>query len=684
MLRNRFELGSTVHFYKNEDIRLRVAASVEASYPDSIIANLDRSTLLGAIKSGDAWMFPNGRLELKIYIMIESPLHKLKVSIDGILKKLKTTIIESQLWHDLQISKIFDNDEILTTQEGVHSLNVVFEFQQKSEPFPQSKPPRMPYVLINTGSSTVDPPPTVLRIFLHNISIFFSFSSTSSNNIPEGNFGDIPSSNSSEDLSSMLQPQGDPQDEMGCGRDDISIGGSQMTACSDDDWMSLDYVSPFCSQQTSNHCRCGAISSLQTEPLEVPEATYQPLMKLLNSGFRTLLCRTNRRSTSNITTIIEIPGPSLQEFAPSLFVPGYDDNVLQRVRFIPMISKGIAAMLDNVPFPNAGTQLERAAIGSICSEQNSEPYGTSNDFTHTKNTKSALKTLLWKSMQRRLYTPEAARQLPSVITPLKLKNNGPSQDTISAISLAHTTTVITGLINDHLINDQSPHADRISDTEWCFAEDSDFLLADELDSENGDRNTYFTNLFQIQHPYCMGVTNPNYDGERDLPDNCPNTTGKPSPSPPPIAASIHDDLDMLDDREQEATLITDIHDFPLLQITKSQPSSMSLPPVIRNTTTTTATATSKALISIPPSPPSSEMEILDPSSPVTMPEEFLLSLSSTHHGPHDTIATAQTSNFVDEILPKYSSPNENYGRSLGGGGGNGDGCGTGDSEMLFL
>ncbi|EER43567.1 conserved hypothetical protein [Histoplasma capsulatum H143] len=609
--------------------------------------------------------------------MIESPLHKLKVSIDGILKKLKTTIIESQLWHDLQISKVFDNDEILTSQEGVHSLNVVFEFQQKSEQSSQCKPPRMPYVLINTGSSIVDPPPTVLRIFLHNISIFFSFSSTSSNNIPEGSFGDIPSSNSSEDLSSMLQPQGGSQDEMGCGRDDISIGGSQMTAWSDDDWMSLDYVSPSCSQQTSYHCRCGAISSLQTEPLEVPEATYQPFMKLLNSGFHTSLCRTNRRSTSDITTIIEIPGPSLQEFAPSLFVPGYDDNVLQRARFIPMISKGIAAMLDNVPRPNAGAQLERAVIGSICSERKFESSGTSNDFTHTKNTKSALKTLLWKSMQRRLFTPEAARQLPSVITPLKLKNNGPSQNTIPAISLAHTTTIITGLIND-----QSPHADRISDTEWCFAEDSDILLTDELDSENGDRNTYFTNLFQIQHPYCMGVTNPNYDGERDLPDN-PNTTGKPSPSPPPITSSIHDDLDMLDDREQETTLITDIPDFPLLQITKSRPSSMSLTPVIRNTTTTTATATSKALISIPPSPPSSEMEILDPSSPVTIPEEFLLSLSSTHHGPHATIATAQASNFVDEILPKYFSPNESYGRSLGGGGG-GDGCGTGDSEMLLL
>ncbi|EDN09111.1 predicted protein [Histoplasma mississippiense (nom. inval.)] len=67
-----------------------------------------------------------------------------------------------------------------------------------------------------------------------------------------------------------------------------------------------------------------------------------------------------------------------------------------------------------------------------------------------------------------------------------------------------------------------------------------------------------------------------------------------------------------------------------------------------------------------------------------MPEEFLLSLSSTHHGPHATIATVQTSNFVDELLPKYSSPNESYGRSLGGGGGGGGGdeCGTGDSEIF--
>lgn len=96
MLRSRLELGSTVHIHKNEKIQLRAAASAEASYPDSA-AYLDHSNLLEAIKSRDVWVFSKPHLELKISIRIESSLHDLKGSLDGILKEMKSTLIKSQV-----------------------------------------------------------------------------------------------------------------------------------------------------------------------------------------------------------------------------------------------------------------------------------------------------------------------------------------------------------------------------------------------------------------------------------------------------------------------------------------------------------------------------------------------------------------------------------------------------------
>ncbi|KLJ06016.1 hypothetical protein EMPG_10541 [Blastomyces silverae] len=681
MLRNRFELGSTIHIYKNEGIRLRAATTVEVSCPDST-ADLDRSTLLESMKSRDVWVFSKPHLELKISIGIESSLHEHSRSFDGILKEMRTTLIKSQLWRDLQISMVSANDEILTTEEGIDSLNCVFEFQQKSGQFPLHKPLRMPYTL-NTGSSAIDPPPGVFRICLCDISIHFSFLSRSSNDNSKASFGSMPRCTSFEDLSSMLSPPGGCLAEVmspALELDDTchsSLGGSQTTVQSDDDWMSLDYDSPFCSQQTSSAYHYRVMSPLHTEPPRVPpKATYQPFMALLNSGFCALLCQTTRRTTSSITTIIETPGPSLQEFAPSLFIPGYDTNIRQRARFIPMVSKGIAAMLDNLPLPDASFQLECAASGSVCSEANYERDVTSNDFTNTTNTKSGLKTLLWRSMHRHLFTL-VARQLPSLTTPLKPKKNGTSQTTASSKSPHHSSTVISDPING-----QSFHSASLSDTEWCFSEESDgddALLTDELDSEPGDRDTCLTNSFRIQRSDPIRITSPNHDDEHDLLDNIPNTTEKPTPFPSPTITILDDDLDMLEDTEQEEILIIDapyLHLPPLQTETAGQSSTSLITSTTRSTCTiaATATATVKGPIQTPASPSGSEMEILDPSSPAMIPEELLL--SPTLHAFNATITDPNNAtNPFDTKSPRSLRSN---GSSSGFGGE------IGDAEMLLL
>ncbi|OJD21886.1 hypothetical protein ACJ73_06773 [Blastomyces percursus] len=671
MLRSRFELGSTIHIYKNEEIRLRAATSAEVSCLDST-TDLDRSTLLKAMKSRDIWVFSKPHLKLKISIEIESSLHEHNRHVDGVLKEMRTTLIKSQLWHDLQCSMVSANDEILTTEEGINSLNCVFEFQQKARQFPLHRPPRMPHTL-NTGSSAIDPPPGVLRIYLCDISIQFRFFSKSSNNT-KASFRGMPRCTSFEDLSSMLSPPGGclaeiigPTLELGdtCYS---SLGGSQTTVQSDDDWMSLDYDFPFCSQQTSSIYSYRAMSPLQTEPPRVPpKAGYQPFVALLNSGFCALLCQTTPRTTPSITSIIETPGPSLQEFAPSLFIPGYDTNIRQRARFIPMLSKGIAAMLDNIPHPDASFQLERAASGSVCSEANCERDGIAKDLANTENTKSGLKTLLWRSMHRHLFTL-VARQSPSLTTSLKLKKNGTLHTTTPSKSPSDSSTVISDPIND-----QNLHSASILDTEWCLSEESDdddALLAVELNSEPGDRNTSITDYFRIQSSDPIRIISHSHDDEHDLLDNIPIATDKPTPFPFPTIPILDDDLDMLEDTEQEDILIVDAPYLLPLQTETSGQSSMTF----TRTTKAPIAATVTRHILPAASPPSSEMDILDPSSPTIAPEGLLL--SPTFHALDATITDSNyaTNPFSTKVL---SSPNSNdNGSGLGGE--------TADAEMLLL
>ncbi|OAT11299.1 hypothetical protein BDBG_06819 [Blastomyces gilchristii SLH14081] len=673
MLRSRFELGSTIHIYKNEEIRLRTATSVEVSCPDSM-ADLDRSTLLEALQSRDVWVFSKPHLELKISIGMESSLHRYDRSVDGILKEMRSTLIKSQLWHNLQASMVSANDEILTSEEGIDSLNCVFEFQQKSGQFPLHKPPRMPHTL-RTRSSAIDPPPSVLRIHLCDICIHFSFLSKSSNTTSKASFDSMPRCTSFEDLSSILSPPGgclaemDPTLELGdtC---HSSLGGSQTRVQSDDDWMSLDYDSPFCSQQTSSIYSYRTMSPLQTElPRVPPKATYQPFMTLLNSGFCALLGQTTPQTTSSITTIIETPGPSLQEFAPSLFIPGYDTNIRQRAHFIPMLSKGIAAMLDNVPQPDASIQLESAASVSVFPEANYERDGRTSDFTNTTNTKSGLKSLLWRSMHRRLFTL-VARQLPSLTTPLKPTKNGTSQTTIPSKSPPDSSIVISDPVND-----QSLHPASISDTEWCFSEESDdddTLPTLKLNSEPSDRDTYLTNSFQIQHSDPVRIISPNHDDEHDLLDNIPNTIEKPTPFSSPTIAILDDDLDILEHTEHEEILILDTPYLHPLQTESPGQSSTSLTSTTRSTIT--ATATVKGHIPPSASPPSSEMENLDPSSPAMIPEELLL--SPTLHPFNATITDPHNAtDLFDAKLPR--SPHSD-------GSGSGFGGEIWDAEMLLL
>ncbi|ODH47497.1 hypothetical protein GX48_06411 [Paracoccidioides brasiliensis] len=612
-----------MHIYKDKKLQLRVVTSAEVSLAESAEL-LEHSNLLESIKSGDVWTSSKSNLELKISVRIENSLHGIRSSPDWILEEIKISLIKSQLWHTLQFSRLSQEGETLTSQDGFCQLNLVFEFQKKMVHIPSPKPPRMPYSL-EIHSAAIEPPPGVTRLCLQEIAIAFNFSSISMSNGHDDGLGNVSRSSSFEDLTFISPPpcgflvdtvRADPT------VDDIysSIDGSQTTARTDEDWMSLDYDSPFSSQQTSSSIHCTVVTHQHTKPHHTCKSTSQLFMTLLDTGFRTLLCQTPPRIPSNITTVVEKIGPSLADFAPTIFNPGYDASVFQRARFIPMISKGIAAMLDHAS-PAGGIQLKHPILNPVDIGKACDPESKGKGAPNPTSNRPILKSLLWKSMQRRLLNPEAVRKLPSITATDDVISHPQSYgDEFSSLpptpvcgnvsefafqsslrETAKSTIPAMTSVSTNLDLTNPSNAAHISDTEWCFSENSDggdvTLLTDQGNDDHIDSDDYFTDPFQI---HAMHITIPDTsltsdDRHHDLLDNNANTRNY---EPQSYHHSVlEDDLIM-----QEVPNTTSCQ-HPL-----SNPHTASL----KNSDPT------------PPSPSNSGMEILDPSSQILISGEFML------------------------------------------------------------
>ncbi|PGH16450.1 hypothetical protein AJ79_01781 [Helicocarpus griseus UAMH5409] len=650
---SHLDLGSSIQIFGDRHIKARAAASAEVLFPEST-AYLDPRSLFEAIKTRDSWVSSTPHLQFIVSVLIEGSLYKTLGARNDIFSEIKDALIDSKLWHALQLSRISNNEGFMTVQEGLHHLKITFEFQRNSAQLPL-KPPRMPYTL-EPGPLVTEPPPDVLRIRVQEINITVNFSPYLSGKDSKGTVCKNTRNGSLEDATTRLPPELLPWPDDACYS---SISGSQTTTRSDDSWMSLDDDSPFSSQQTFSELQSSVVVSHKTELQHISKPTCHPFLALLDSGIRTLICQVPPRISPNITTIAENPGLSLSEFAPDLFNPGYDTHISQRARFIPMISKGIAAILDNVPC-SVESQLKRTLLNKTHARKACDPC-RKGPLDQIK-TRQSIKALLWKSMQRGLVTSDATRKLPSLAMserpPLRPENDDGILDNATNPILLSSRAMATA--RTHSNNSQSLHTVNFSDTDWCFAEDSDdddVLLVNDAkhDDEAGD---FFADPFQIETQYVASIISNGHDN--NLLDDFPNPPCPLHASPP---NSILDDY--LDMPEEEPSLCIS---SPHISFLPNQPKS--------TTRTATARMTSAPPI-IAPSSPTSGMEILDPSSPLTIPlsdEEVMLSpafpATNTIHVDVDP-ANAFTASLPQRL------PNHDVGE-------NGDQDANADEEMLLL
>ncbi|KAK2805386.1 hypothetical protein FQN51_000212 [Onygenales sp. PD_10] len=504
-----------------------------------------------------------------------------------------------EIWPNLQFAVSPNDDQARAARGEPHQFSIALELQEKSLLIPPSKTLRLPHS-IAVSSSTIQPPTGIPYVFLQEIEISFNFSPRYPDHDLNGRPDKIPRSTSFEDLSALINPRDDffdciPKSSSG---DGIYYSSQSTIQSHDNDWMSLDADSPFSSQQTSSSSHSDIPNNQGSEQQNTSSKPPSgPFLILLNVGFRNLLCEDPSRTASIITTTIEKPGPTLSNFAPSIFCPRYETEIAQRARFIPMISKGLAAMLDMSPSSDLRSKLAR--INTTPAGQNYSEATTTSE--QPADGKSLLKTLLWKSMHRGLYSPETARKLPCLATAPTYKGNRGSSNNI-AMQLGalltgepNMTTPLHTAISDTECLFQSSTSPPSPSPSFTFTFSDDDLLTDTTNKEEDFIDPFDTPIYPNLNPLSTHQI-----------ATATSTVAEPYS---PISSLLDDYTDLPLPTSSHTTSFSQNPNFHHHQHQQQQ-----LP---------TPTAIKANSPTLPSSPliisSSSDIELLDPSSPVPVP-----------------------------------------------------------------
>ncbi|KAK2813130.1 hypothetical protein FQN50_000807 [Emmonsiellopsis sp. PD_5] len=589
---------------------------------------------------------------------------------------MSVTVEDPTIWPSLQFAVSPNEDQATAAREEPHQFNITLELQDKSMLIPPSKTLRLPHS-IAISSSAIQPPPGIPYVYLQEIEISFSFSPTYPGH--DDRPDKIPRSTSFEDLSALTNPRNDFLDYIpkpSSGGDEIYYSSQSTIQSHDNDWMSLDDDSPFSSQQTSSSSYSSIPNNQGPEQQNTSsKPSYRPFLTLLNVGFRNLLRGDPSRTASIITTTIEKPGPTLSNFAPSIFCPRYETEITQRARFIPMISKGLAAMFDMSPSSELRSKLARI---------NTSPTGCNYPEASTNEQsadgKSLLKMLLWKSMQRGLFSPETTRKLPCLATAPTYKGNRESSNNITTQPAAlptgkPNTTPLHTAISDTECLFRSTTSPPPPSPSFSFSFSDDDLLTDTTNTHKEEDfiDPFDTPIYPTHTPLST----------HQIPPATTITTTSTVPEPhSPISSLLDDYIDEPYHNLPTPNPTTSFSQNPNFHHQRHQHHHQSIPTAIKTTPTT-----------LPSSPliitSSSDIELLDPSSPAVSTSN---ETTTTRPGAARDIIMAGD----DDIL--FNAPVV-AGGVVGFGGGDGDddddGCGEDanvagdvdvdvDVEMLLL
>ncbi|KAL2002376.1 hypothetical protein VTN02DRAFT_83 [Thermoascus thermophilus] len=307
---------------------------------------------------------------------------------------------------------------------------------------------------------------------------------------------------------------------------------------------------------------------------------------------------------------------NLSDIAPAVFSPGYRDAVSQRACFVPVIAKTLTSMLNKTSSQSLQRRLSALQGLAISQYGDNLTCGASN----TPDTRSMIKCLLWRILQKGVYRPQAARKLSPLDFTLGT-TEGDSPMLNEDPSIAHSW----GSIDVPDLEEGDYNDDDDDDSALTFPED-EYCAHDPGNDMDMDDTDNFSDMLENSN------SNDNNDYSTESLD----------------AAGIHSlpDSSLLDEHEQSENLMTDI--------------PRSSPPLL-------STAAATAAFS---------------SSPLTLNDDDLILCPSAEEPDigllFSDLPELETSSARPVVAPLHDVYMGNTTES-----GDGDGDGDGDDEMLY-
>ncbi|KAL2013859.1 hypothetical protein VTN00DRAFT_1384 [Thermoascus crustaceus] len=152
------------------------------------------------------------------------------------------------------------------------------------------------------------------------------------------------------------------------------------------------------------------INRLSLEHALATDKSNNVLSGLLDIGFRSLISSNPLRTMGGIERSSAECIRNLSDIAPAVFSPGYRDAVSQRACFVPVIAKAMSSMLSETNSQSLQQRLFALQESAISQYGDNLNHGDSS----TPDTRSMIKCLLWRIVQKGVYRPEAARKLSPI------------------------------------------------------------------------------------------------------------------------------------------------------------------------------------------------------------------------------------------------------------------------------
>ncbi|KAL3481603.1 hypothetical protein BJX99DRAFT_253522 [Aspergillus californicus] len=141
----------------------------------------------------------------------------------------------------------------------------------------------------------------------------------------------------------------------------------------------------------------------------------------------------------------------LSGIAPSIFKPRYRDAMNQRSRLIPSIAKSLASIIEL-----SDDQQLKDKLTTLIEKHGSDPGIVTSAATSLEDTKTILKTRLWRIAQKRLHNTPIPRQLKALPSFTNAAENESDQDGPLLESVSEQTAYFADNFEEHDASNHGP------------------------------------------------------------------------------------------------------------------------------------------------------------------------------------------------------------------------------------